>query len=77
MTPLEIIDNFKRNLDIWAIFELTENGFSDEQIIQMMIEYATLCCKAQTQACVENVNPVAESWEELRDSILNTPITLL
>lgn len=70
MKPEQILDKYMTVIE-------TEFGFSDEQIIQMMKEYATLCCKAQTQACVENVNPVAESWEQLRDSILNTPITLL
>ena len=77
MTPQEVICNFRKNLDIWKMFENMEDGFSDEQIIQMMKEYATLCCEAQLKKVVNNYNSDFNNLDELESSILNTPITLL
>lgn len=87
MTPKQIIDNFIQKQDIYESVGITEFGFTEEQIIQMMKEYATLCCEAQKIACAENKTEAYreigknETWEYTKviskDSVLNTPITLL
>lgn len=46
MTPLQILDKYTTVIE-------TEFGYTENQIIQMMMEYATLCCEAQRIACAE------------------------
>ena len=77
MTSEQIIKNFIAKQSVFEVATISEFGYTENQINQMMKEYATLCCKAQRIACANNVNPVAETLKELEDSILNTEITLL
>jgi len=73
MTPEQILDKYTTVIE-------TEFGYTENQIIQMMKEYATLCCEAQRTACAENSETCYDSaWNIIvdKDSILNTPITLL
>lgn len=49
MTPLQILDKYTTVIE-------TEFGYTENQIIQMIKEYATLCCEAQRKACAENAN---------------------
>jgi hypothetical protein len=73
MTPKQILDKYTTVIE-------TEFGYTENQIIQMMKEYATLCCEAQRIACTDNTETCLDSAYNVmvdRDSILNTPITLL
>lgn len=61
MKPEQILDKYTTVIE-------TEFGFSDEQLIQMMMEYATFCCEAQRKACAEN------ALEDFKNKLLKSLI---
>lgn len=61
MTPEQILDKYTTIIE-------TEFGYTENQIIQMMMEYATLCCKAQRIDCAKNAK------EEFKNKLLKSLI---
>ena len=47
MTPKQILDKYTTIIE-------TEFGYTDNQIIQMMKEYAHLMCEKQKEICADN-----------------------
>lgn len=79
MTPEQIIKNFIEKQPVFEVAAISEFGFIEKQIIQMMKEYATLCCEAQKNIFLDMIRYSDDYDGKAIDyeTILNTPITLL
>lgn len=79
MTAKEIIQKFHNNLDTFDLTVLAEFGYTENQIIHLMKEYATFCLEAQKNNFADLVRFSDDYGGKPVDyeTILNTPITLL
>jgi len=54
MTPKQIIDNFIQKQAPFESVAISEFGFIEEQVIEMMKEYAHFMCEKQKEICADN-----------------------
>lgn len=54
MTPKQVIENYTKRMNDMDSVLISEFGYTENQIIQMMKEYAHLMCEKQKEICADN-----------------------